>query len=546
MKIRWKIGGSFVILVVLLVAQSVVGAWFFAEIHDGYRQDVMGYVEVEKKAAAIEKEVLVAQVAQRGYAISGDRANLRVARDRVAVADRIIGELADGDVSGSDRALIMQARDRLASYSAGIDDLDDAEDRSAVSARLDTMVSETLGLAERVIEAAGAQVSGKLASIAATAETANYVNWGACAASAVIALVFGQLLARSISIPMSKTVYMIRQMGQGNLADRLRMNRKDEIGEMADAMDHFADNLQFEVVAAFDRLSEGDLTFEATGAIKEGLSKTNANLNDLITQIADSGEQMASGSASVSDSSQALSRGASQQASALEEITVSIEGVADQTTTNADNARQAAKLSGHARSVADEGNSKMKEMVSAMSAINESSQNISKIIKVIDEIAFQTNLLALNAAVEAARAGRHGKGFAVVAEEVRNLAARSAKAARETAELIEGSVAKVQNGAEIADVTAQSLEEIVAEVTKVTDLVGDIASASSEQANGIGEIKRGLSEIDNVTQQNAAIAEKSAAAAMELSGQALMLKEMLSRFKLQREVRRLPSGRDEE
>ncbi|MEW6171642.1 MAG: methyl-accepting chemotaxis protein, partial [Bacillota bacterium] len=238
------------------------------------------------------------------------------------------------------------------------------------------------------------------------------------------------------------------------------------------------------------------------------------------------------GSRQISDSSQALSQGASESASTLEEITSSMEQVTAQTKHNADNATHANQLADQARLSAEKGNGQMTAMVDAMNEINESAANISKIIKAIDEIAFQTNLLALNAAVEAARAGKHGKGFAVVAEEVRNLAERSARAAKETAELIEGSIKKTEAGTRIVEETSNALEEIVQGATKVTDLIGEIASASKEQALGIGQINQGLTQVDQVTQQNTASAEELAASSEELSAQALQLKQMLGRFQL--------------
>ena len=252
----------------------------------------------------------------------------------------------------------------------------------------------------------------------------------------------------------------------------------------------------------------------------------------MVGQIMSATDEIAAGAGQVSDASQALSQGATESAAALEQITSSMTELSSQTKTNAENAGQASQLAIQARDVADKGNEQMQEMVSAMDEINEAGQNISKIIKVIDEIAFQTNLLALNAAVEAARAGRHGKGFAVVAEEVRNLAARSAKAAKETSDLIEGSVEKTNNGAVIATHTEESLKEIVDAVTKVTDLIGEISAASNEQANGLSQINQGLTQIDQVTQQNTASAEEGAAASEELSSQAHHLRNLMSAFKL--------------
>ena len=246
----------------------------------------------------------------------------------------------------------------------------------------------------------------------------------------------------------------------------------------------------------------------------EGLSEGSKQVNEAATQV--------------SGSSQQIAQGASEQASSLEQTSASLEEMAAMTRTNAANAEQANKLAAQARGNAESGDRTMGELNQAMAAINESSGQIGKIIKVIEEIAFQTNLLALNAAVEAARAGEHGKGFAVVAEEVRNLALRAAQAARETTTLIEDSVSRTQTGTTVANAAADSLRSIVGDVTSVAELLHGIAKASGEQAQGVDQINTAVSQLDRVTQQNAAGAEESASASEHLSAQSVALDSIVS------------------
>jgi len=358
----------------------------------------------------------------------------------------------------------------------------------------------------------------------------------ALAATIAVVMALVIFISRSISKPVAETVKMINRLAAGDFSSRMRLERNDEVGQLATALDSMADNLNANADLA-EEIANGNLDVEVKLASDKdqlglALQKMTVNLNQLLSQIHTAGEQINSASGQVADSSQTLSQGATQTAAALEEISSSMSEMAAQTNHNAENANQANQLAMDASDAAGKGGAQMQGMVAAMSEINEAGQNISKIIKVIDEIAFQTNLLALNAAVEAARAGQHGKGFAVVAEEVRNLAARSAKAASETADLIEGSVEKTRNGTQIAEQTSTALQDIVASITKVTDLVAEIAAASNEQAQGIMQVNQGLGQVDQAVQGNTATAEESAAAAEELSSQAEQLRHMIGRFKL--------------
>lgn len=342
--------------------------------------------------------------------------------------------------------------------------------------------------------------------------------------------------------PMIESANVLGELSKGNLDVSVTGDFKGDFALVKNALNDTIKTLKEyigEITSALEKISNGILDAgietEYRGdfiVLKDSINMSLDSFNGVLKDIDLAAQEVANGTMQLSSGSQTISGGATEQANAIEKLTDSISGIAEHTGVNVQRANDANQMSQQAKKNAQIGNEKMKELQTAMQEINDSSSNISKIIKVIDDIAFQTNILALNAAVEAARAGIHGKGFAVVAEEVRNLAARSAKAAKETTSLIETSISKTKTGTKLTEETAGALTEIVDRIEKAVDLSQEIVNTSNEQATEIAEINKGIEQLSLVVQTNSATAQQAAASSEELTAQANQLKEMVRRFKL--------------
>ena len=328
--------------------------------------------------------------------------------------------------------------------------------------------------------------------------TALMIELGGSGLAVLVAIVLGLWVTRSITRPIAQAVQVAQAVAAGDLTTRIDVRSRDEVG-----------------------------------VLLESLRAMNDSLTQVVSRVRQGSESVASASTQIAQGNSDLSSRTESQASALEETAASMEELGSTVTQNADSARQANQLAQVASNVAEQGGQVVDQVVDTMKGISESSRRIADIINVIDGIAFQTNILALNAAVEEARAGEQGRGFAVVASEVRSLAGRSAAAAKEIKVLITDSVERVEAGTQLADRAGNTMTEVVSSIRRVTDLMGEISAATSEQSSGVAQVGEAVVQMDQATQQNAALVEEIAAAASSLNGQAQELVQSVSVFKLQ-------------
>ena len=353
----------------------------------------------------------------------------------------------------------------------------------------------------------------------------------------IVLIIFGAvIIIRKIRRPLNSLLEASAKISMGDVEFDIEKRSDDELGQLTDSFKKMKATIAEQAEIAYS-IANGDLSCDVTvhsdkDVLGNALRILVQDNNKILSNIKESSMQLTTGAEQVAIASQSLAQGSTEQASAIEEITASMQDIEEKTRDNAAKAEEAGELVHKAKDSATAGNEQMHSMVGAMKEINESSENISKIIKVIDDIAFQTNILALNAAVEAARAGVHGKGFAVVAEEVRNLAGKSASAASETAEMIEDSIRKVNVGSRMAEETSEALDGIMSAVDAMVDLIGQITVASNDQATAISQIDQAIGQVSQVVQTNSATSEECAAASEELSNQAAALRTAIAKFKL--------------
>lgn len=488
----------------------------------GMAQNIASVLVVEQKepSAQVLKEfqsmpwLLIGGVICFGAAVSF---LLKRALSPIGAIVRFSGELMEGEL---DSELSLRTNDELMDLCSAVVGIRDT---------VRTLLEDTGALTQAAVE-------GRLS---ARADAARHQG-------AYRALVEGiNNTMDALTEPIAKVRHMLHELSRGRLNERMEGEYAGEFAAIQQSLNSAMETIGGyieEISYTLQHVSQGDLTREITreyagefAALKASINRITWSMNDVLSRINIAAEQVAAGTRQVSAGSQAVSQGAAQQADTIVELTSVMAEIAAQTGENAARAGSADKLSLAAMENAKKGDGQMKSTQAAMQEISEACGDVSRIIRVIDEIAFQTNLLALNAAVEAAHAGKYGRGFAVVAEEVRSLAARSAQAAQETADMVKKAMQKAQVGGNSLYMTAEALSEMVRSIEQEGELIGKISIASGEQAAGIVQAEHSVEQLSHVVQANSATAEEAAAASEELSGQAELLKELVGQFRLREE-----------
>ncbi|MED5616242.1 methyl-accepting chemotaxis protein [Janthinobacterium sp. P210005] len=510
LRIATRLYGGFGAIVLLLAVLVAVATLNFSKLADANAINTHTYQVLGENDAILESLINM-ETGQRGYVITGAEASLEpytvgktsfrshLDKTRALTSDNPVQQQRLAKLDAAQQAWLAGALDpvialrrAVAQGTAPIEPVLALEKEGRGKQGMDAMRA----LLKEVGDAETALLAQRSQALAGLQAQTRWVLLGGGAVAVLLAGMIAMWLARNISRPLRSAIEVARQVAQGDLTVPVAVGSKDETGELMQALQ--------------------DMT---------------ASLLRIVTEVRSGTQTIATASRQIASGNLDLSARTEQQASSLEETASSMEELTGTVQQNAQNAHEANGLAASAESVAGKGGAVVAQVVDTMGSINDSSRKIVDIIGVIDGIAFQTNILALNAAVEAARAGEQGRGFAVVATEVRNLAQRSASAAREIKALINDSVAQVESGARLVDEAGRTMHEIVDSVHKVSSIVGHISAASDEQRSGIEQVNRAIGQMDQVTQQNAALVEEAAAAAEAMQEQAARLADAVAVFK---------------